>query len=194
LTPERSLCDDPLVLSGTWRRAVILFFLIGGTHLALPHVSLGAPSPKPFTGNVCVLVPANSIPSEVARGCHRLSNKSVLPQAPTYSAVFGSTTFGPFTPKSREVYVVVERPRDAFDRREFKGVISTLAAINHLEPTVLKVGTWSREVVYKGSGGATFANLSFVVGAFDVSVVWANSTSRSERLAVARTVAGNLPV
>jgi hypothetical protein len=181
------------VLSGTWRRAVILLFLVGGVHLAFPHVSLGAPSPKPFTGNVCVLVPADTIPSEVARGCHRVSNRSVLPQAPTYSAVFGAATFGPFTPKSREVYVMVERPRDAFDRREFKGVISTLAAINHLEATVLKIGSWSREVVFKGSGGATFADLSFVVGAFDVTVTWANPLSRAEPMAVARAVAGNLP-
>jgi hypothetical protein len=156
-------------------RAVVAAAALAACALALPGISPAA-NPKAFSGNVCSLLPAKVIPSEVHGGCHRLETDQDLlstPREPIYRAVIGGSQFTTFTPATHEFLLTVTQPKNAEQRSSFKDIVSMLAAVNGTKAKVVKVGSWAREVQYKGAGGATFAELTFVVGGYACTELWA---------------------
>jgi hypothetical protein len=118
--------------------------------------------------------------------------KGLLDTVTTYSAVFGGKTFDGFTPHSRVFLITLARSVDDESRSSFKDISANLASINHTKRIPMDVGTWGREVVFVGKGRARFAEVTFIAGGYEVTNLWANSTSRGDRLAVARAVAASL--
>jgi hypothetical protein len=175
-------------------RAIVVAAALGASALALPGPAPAA-TPKAFSGNVCSLLPARVVPAEVHGGCHRLSTDQDLlstPRAPLYRAVVGGTDFTAITPATREFLLTVTQPKDSVQRSAFKDIVPLLAQVNGTKAKVVKVGSWAREVQYKGKGGAIFAELTFVANGYACTELWANPTSPAERLAVARAVAASL--
>jgi hypothetical protein len=161
---------------------------------ALPAPSLAAGGlPVAFSGNICGLVKKSELPKELRPECHGQSTDRSEAGAPHYAAVIGAKAFGPsFTPATHEVVLTVQKIKDAESLQIFKESSSILAQINTTKAQVVKVGTWAREVRYTGTGGATFVQLTFVASGYQCTELWANPTSRAERLVVARAVAGRL--
>jgi hypothetical protein len=161
--------------------------------LASAPTSLEAASPpKRFAGNVCGLLATSHIPAGYTRVCTALAPEKSLLDPTTYSAVFGGKTFDGFTPRSRVFLISVARSGDADSQTAFKGISGTLASIYHTKRVPMDAGTWGREVQYVGKGHARFAEVTFLAGGYEVTNLWANSSSRSDRLAVARAVADSL--
>jgi hypothetical protein len=164
---------------------------LGAGVVAMPDLSHAA-EPRPFSGDVCSLLPKSKIPSEVKGGCHRLATDHSVPSEPDYRAVVGDGDFTKFTKTTRAFLITVSRAKTADSLSEFKDIVSTLATINDSKVEVVKVGTWAREVRYPGKGGAIFEELTFISNGYTCTELWANSVSLAERLAAARAVAASL--